>query len=661
MPDLPQANTTVEEGAGAIGPNSGLVCVLSCMQSGTPAEFKQYDSAANINADKGLGEGYEFAAHYIPQTKRPILFARLEEATAGAISNVDLTNVSGTSEPSFNGTPFDDEELKVLVADDGNDGAGGNVGTSGIVIQVSRDGGRTLGRKIRLGTATSYAIPNTGVTVSFGAGTLKTGDYATCVATSPKWDATSLAAAITELVNRTDLPRAILVCGDCAGQTELRDVIAQAQALAGVNRFSRLFCSLRDYFPRAVFQGSKVITAALAGQTVTVAATGKTFTRSAGSFITDGFAVGDEVTWAGFSTSGNNGPNIITTLTATVMTCAAASLTDESAAADTSCSTASGGESVTVAASGKTYTRSGGSWITEGFKVGTQVVFGGFAEADNNGPKTITDVTATVVTVSETCADEATVYGVTAIATETDSQWSTALAGVVGSTPSTELVEKGVSPFAGRARRVSPTDGSMKRRPAAWFTLIRWMQHDPQIAPYRTADKGLDGVTITDANGKPEDHDERTMGGLLDSRISCLRTYSEYNLPGVYVALSLTLDAEGTPLSRLQVAGVSDIISTVVQGETALKLGSEVETNDDGTLTEAEARRIELGVLGQLKAKVLSPGAIDGRPAASSITFSISRTVNVLEEGAEVPTETDWVPLGYLEKINNKVRVQTGS
>lgn len=56
---------------------------------------------------------------------------------------------------------------------------------------------------------------------------------------------------------------------------------------------------------------------------VTVAPAG-TFTRAAGSFITDGFNIGDIINWSGWATTGvpNNANNfIITALTALVMTC----------------------------------------------------------------------------------------------------------------------------------------------------------------------------------------------------------------------------------------------------------------------------------------------------------------------------------------------------
>lgn len=67
---------------------------------------------------------------------------------------------------------------------------------------------------------------------------------------------------------------------------------------------------------------------------VTMAFAATTITRSAGSFITDGFAVGDSVAISGAATAANNRaatPAIITGLTATVMTCAAAAFTVDTA------------------------------------------------------------------------------------------------------------------------------------------------------------------------------------------------------------------------------------------------------------------------------------------------------------------------------------------
>lgn len=54
-----------------------------------------------------------------------------------------------------------------------------------------------------------------------------------------------------------------------------------------------------------------------------LAATATGYTRSAGSFIADGFKLGMEITASGFGTAANNGTGVITALTATVMTVSA--------------------------------------------------------------------------------------------------------------------------------------------------------------------------------------------------------------------------------------------------------------------------------------------------------------------------------------------------
>ena len=66
--------------------------------------------------------------------------------------------------------------------------------------------------------------------------------------------------------------------------------------------------------------------------------------------------------------------------------------------------TAAGGRTLTFAASGKTITASTGSWVADGFKVGMLLTVAG--TSNNNGSKTLTAVSATVLTVSETVVDE---------------------------------------------------------------------------------------------------------------------------------------------------------------------------------------------------------------------------------------------------------------
>lgn len=70
---------------------------------------------------------------------------------------------------------------------------------------------------------------------------------------------------------------------------------------------------------------------------VTVNAAGGTYTRTTGSFLTDGFWVGQQIQWSGFSNGGNNVIKTITALSATVMTVSTTGLVNETAVALATC------------------------------------------------------------------------------------------------------------------------------------------------------------------------------------------------------------------------------------------------------------------------------------------------------------------------------------
>lgn len=72
------------------------------------------------------------------------------------------------------------------------------------------------------------------------------------------------------------------------------------------------------------------------GLTITVDHVAATFTRSAGSYLTEGYYVGQNVTWAGLVHSGNNGATVIASLTDTVMGVTSVTLVDETSTAGAS-------------------------------------------------------------------------------------------------------------------------------------------------------------------------------------------------------------------------------------------------------------------------------------------------------------------------------------
>lgn len=141
-------------------------------------------------------------------------------------------------------------------------------------------------------------------------------------------------------------------------------------------------------FTNAANNGLSTVTSVANGasrstsSTVRFAATAaNTYTRTSGSFVTDGFLIGDVVTVTGFLTSTNNGEANVLGVTATTLTVDSATVLEAGTTGST-----------TLAANGNGYSRTAGSFIADGFQVGHAVTVAGFATAANNGSATITFV-----------------------------------------------------------------------------------------------------------------------------------------------------------------------------------------------------------------------------------------------------------------------------
>ena len=202
---------------------------------------------------------------------------------------------------------------------------------------VTRDAADVLWSGFALaGTAAqTYTFPAGSGGVATGAGTLTvaTGNDATIVnhthaitsSSNPGAAANILASAATGYLQLTGL-------GINSAPLAVGNVVIQATQDASLSAEYITAVADRNFSAATNWAGANwLIPLSAALVDVTVSAANKTFTRVAGSFIADGFQVGMSVTWTGFAKIGtlNNGTFVITTQTALVMTCAAATLTDE--------------------------------------------------------------------------------------------------------------------------------------------------------------------------------------------------------------------------------------------------------------------------------------------------------------------------------------------
>lgn len=188
-----EVNITVLDGGGSVVvPGSQVQLVMGCCSAGVANQIVATTQVASLVSAVGYGVGVEGASLSLA-AGGVVLFMKVAQNAAGTATAVAFTG-TGTSviTVTLDGTvgAFDDYNVMFKCV------AGGTRGSIGITFQISLDAGRTFGPVLALGTATTYAIPNTGVTLAFATGTLVAGDVAKFSTAAPSWNAAGVQAAL---------------------------------------------------------------------------------------------------------------------------------------------------------------------------------------------------------------------------------------------------------------------------------------------------------------------------------------------------------------------------------------------------------------------------------------------------------------------------------
>lgn len=105
-------------------------------------------------------------------------------------------DAQGTSVPVFSGTPLGAFHIIAEVMT-----AAASLTVLTAAVRFSLDGGRSFGAAVGIPSNGVYAIPNTGVTVTFGAGSFVVGDTFELYTAAPAFDTTTLGAALMGLAS----------------------------------------------------------------------------------------------------------------------------------------------------------------------------------------------------------------------------------------------------------------------------------------------------------------------------------------------------------------------------------------------------------------------------------------------------------------------------
>lgn len=219
---------------------------------------------------------------------------------------------------------------------------------------------------------------------------------------------------------------------------------------------------------------------------------------------------------------------------------------------------------------------------------------------------------------------------------ESEGAYNTALAAEFG-----DVATDWVDVAAGSAKIISAIDSRSYRRPAMWANAVRQCAIDPGLDPAQVSLGPLKSVSIADANGNPDDHDESLFPGLDDLRFTTLRSFS--GRPGVYINNSRMFCGTDSDFVFVQLRRVMNIGCTEYVAYLEERLSSPVEVSKKtGFITEGAAKQIENGASQRMGAQLFP------QKRASGVSVVLSRTDNILSTFT-ITSEARIVPNGYVK------------
>jgi hypothetical protein len=196
----------------------------------------------------------------------------------------------------------------------------------------------------------------------------------------------------------------------------------------------------------------------------------------------------------------------------------------------------------------------------------------------------------------------------------------------------------------GAVKLTSSVSGRKYRRPVSFKTAALHAVVSEEI---NIADVNLGpllGVSIRDANGNPDEHDELLYPGADDARFTVLRTFE--GRQGVYVNRPRLFSAAGSDFQLVPHRRVMNLGRAALDQYFQLRLSRPVLVDaSSGFILEEEALEIESGALAVLRATIMA------KPKASGVLFVLSRIDNLLSSKT-MTGDARIIPLAYPEFIN---------
>jgi len=239
---LPEVNIAVQDPNLGIVPEAidGITAAVGICSSGAANEVHNFSDKQALKDALGVGPLVEYAAHLLDVAGGPIRCVRATQAVAGAPGSVTKSGSGPTM--TVAGDAKDAYQVIVEIVTGGVLGVGS--------FKYSLDGGDTYSPEIALPSGGTYALPDTGLTLTFPAGTYVAEETYSCSCTAPLYDATTLAAALDALLASPLEWRFVAIVGQAASgaaSATLAGTLSTKMASAATNyRYARAMMQAAD-------------------------------------------------------------------------------------------------------------------------------------------------------------------------------------------------------------------------------------------------------------------------------------------------------------------------------------------------------------------------------------------------------------------------------
>lgn len=240
---IPNVNVNIQDGALGLASDSSAQTqvVVGTSSAGTANQLTSVSAIGDLVTKFGQGPLVEAAARVLAVAGGPVLVMKVASDVAASAGSVTKNGTSSATLALTGSTPNDAYSLVVQIVQGGATLAAGTA-----TMKVSLDGGTTYGAEVAIPTSGTYAIPNSGVTLTFTytSGTaFVAGDTYSATTTGPGYTTSALNTTFTALLADPRTWFLVHIVGaatDLAGTRTLFAAVDSQMATAAANyRFAR--------------------------------------------------------------------------------------------------------------------------------------------------------------------------------------------------------------------------------------------------------------------------------------------------------------------------------------------------------------------------------------------------------------------------------------